>query len=287
MVHLERGDCLPGVPGTVADADAIERFVAEVAKVELHVHLVGSAALATVRTLAERSPQHGVPSDLDELRASYTFRDFTHFLEVYAAVNALVQTSADVVTLLDGLTDLLVQRVRYAEVTITPWAHVAVGLPYPEPVEGLDEGRRRAAARGVELASCFDIAAHLEPHNGAETARWAVEEPPDGLVGLGSGAPRPAPTAATLSTPSTAPGPPGCTASPTRARAREGRVGVGGAADPEGRAHRPRHPQHRHPGAGRPPRRAPDSARCLPDLERPHPGTMIDGSRASSRNVQT
>jgi aminodeoxyfutalosine deaminase len=187
-VGLVRGDSLPGVSGTVADAEAIERFVAEVPKVELHVHLVGSAALATVRTLAERSPQHGVPSDLGELRAFYTFRDFTHFLEVYAAVNALVQTSADVVTLLDGLTDdLLAQRVRYAEVTVTPWTHVAVGLPYPELVEGLDEGRRRAAARGVELAWCFDIAAHLEPHNGAETARWAVDEPPDGLVGFGLG----------------------------------------------------------------------------------------------------
>jgi len=167
---------------------AIERFVAEVPKVELHVHLVGSAALPTVRTLAERSPEHGVPTDLDELRAFYTFRDFAHFLEVYATVNALVQTSADVVTLLDGLTDdLVVQRVRYAEVTVTPWTQVAAGLPYPELVEGLDEGRRRAAARGVELAWCFDIAAHLEPGNGAETARWATEEPPYGLVAFGLG----------------------------------------------------------------------------------------------------
>jgi aminodeoxyfutalosine deaminase len=167
---------------------AIERFVAEVPKVELHVHLVGSAGLPTVQTLAQRSPELGVPTDLDELRAFYTFRDFAHFLEVYAAVNALVQTSADVVTLLDGLADdLVAQRVRYAEVTVTPWPHVAAGLPYPELVEGLDEGRRRAAARGVELAWCFDIAAHIEPGNGAETARWATDEPPDGLVGFGLG----------------------------------------------------------------------------------------------------
>jgi aminodeoxyfutalosine deaminase len=168
--------------------EAIERFVAEVPKVELHVHLVGSAALPTVLTLARRSPELGVPTEVEALRAFYAFRDFAHFLDVYAAVNRLVQTSDDVVTLVDGLTDdLLTQRVRYAEVTVTPWPHATAGLPYGALVEGLDEGRRRAAARGLELAWCFDIAGHLEPSYGAQTAAWAIDAPPDGLVSFGLG----------------------------------------------------------------------------------------------------
>jgi aminodeoxyfutalosine deaminase len=167
---------------------AVERFVAAVPKVELHVHFVGSAALPTVLKLAQRSPHLGVPTDLEALRDFYTFRDFAHFLETYAAVNALVQTSEDVVTLVDGLTDdLLAQQVRYAEVTVTPWPHVTAGLAYPELAEGLDEGRRRAATRGLALAWCFDIAGHLEPDFGAATVDWAVGQPPDGLVSLGLG----------------------------------------------------------------------------------------------------
>jgi aminodeoxyfutalosine deaminase len=162
--------------------------VAAVPKVELHVHFVGSAALPTVLTLAQRSPLVGVPTDIEALRDFYTFRDFAHFLETYAAVNALVQTSDDVLTLVDGLTDdLLAQQVRYAEVTVTPWPHVTAGLPYPELVAGLDEGRRRAAARGLQLAWCFDIAGHLEPDHGAATVAWAVDEPPEGMVSLGLG----------------------------------------------------------------------------------------------------
>jgi aminodeoxyfutalosine deaminase len=174
---------------TEAEADdVVARFVDEVPKVELHVHLVGSAALATVRTLAERSPEVGVPTGLDELRAFYEFQDFAHFLRVYSAVNSLVQTGDDVVTLVGGLADdLLTQRVRYAEVTVTPWAHVVAGLDYPDLVEGLEEGRRRAAARGLELAWCFDIPAHLEPDNGAQTAAWATDQPPDGMVSFGLG----------------------------------------------------------------------------------------------------
>jgi aminodeoxyfutalosine deaminase len=173
---------------TVPVPDAVERFIATVPKVELHVHLVGSAALPTVLTLAERAPHLGVPTEIEELQRFYEFRDFAHFLEVYMAVNALVRTGDDVLTLVNGLTDdLLAQSVRYAEVTVTPWSHVDAGVAYPEVVEGLDEGRRQAASRGLELAWCFDIPAPLEPGNGAATARWAVEEPPEGLVSFGLG----------------------------------------------------------------------------------------------------
>jgi aminodeoxyfutalosine deaminase len=175
--------------------DAVERFITAVPKVELHVHLVGATALPTVLTLAGRSPHAGVPTDPEELRDFYRFRDFAHFLDVYRSVNSLVRTSEDVVTLVDGLAaDLAAQNVRYAEVTVTPWSHEDAGLPYPALVEGLDEGRRRAASSGdgaagsgVELAWCFDIASHLEPDSGALTARWAVEKPPEGLVSFGLG----------------------------------------------------------------------------------------------------
>jgi aminodeoxyfutalosine deaminase len=97
-----------------------------------------------------------------------------------------------VVTLVDGLAaDLAAQNVRYAEVTVTPWTHADAWLPYPALVEGLDEGRRRAASAttgsAVELAWCFDIASHLEPDAGAQTAEWAVSRPPEGLVSFGLG----------------------------------------------------------------------------------------------------
>jgi aminodeoxyfutalosine deaminase len=175
--------------------DAVDRFIAAVPKVELHVHLVGATALPTVLTLARRSPESGVPTDPEALRDFYRFRDFAHFLEVYASVNALVRTSDDVVAMVDGLAaDLAAQNVRYAEVTVTPYPHAVAGLAYPALVEGLDEGRRRAAAGGagaaadpVDLAWCFDIASHMEPDSGAQTARWAVERPPEGLVSFGLG----------------------------------------------------------------------------------------------------
>jgi aminodeoxyfutalosine deaminase len=59
----------------------MSEFISGLPKAELHVHHVGSASPRIVSELAGPSPRH-VPSDLDELRRFYEFRDFTHFVEV-------------------------------------------------------------------------------------------------------------------------------------------------------------------------------------------------------------
>ena len=62
-----------------------------------------------------------MPSDPGELAEFFRFRDFGHFLEVYAAVSDLVRTAADVVAIVAGLAaDMRAQGTAYAEVTVTP-----------------------------------------------------------------------------------------------------------------------------------------------------------------------
>ena len=73
----------------------MSEFISGLPKAELHVHHVGSALPRIVSELAARHPGT-VPSDLDELRRFYEFRDFAHFIEVYLAVVALIRTPADI-----------------------------------------------------------------------------------------------------------------------------------------------------------------------------------------------
>ncbi len=47
---------------------SLRAFIHALPKVELHVHLVGSAGVDTVLALARRHPQAGVPTDREELR---------------------------------------------------------------------------------------------------------------------------------------------------------------------------------------------------------------------------
>lgn len=163
-----------------------ESFLAAVPKVELHLHLVGSASPATVAALAERQPDAGVPADVEALAELFRFRDFPHFIEVYSAVTSLITTAEDISIVIDGAAaDLARQNVPYAEMTVTPYMHTVRGTPYGAVLEGLAEGRRRARHRGVELTWIYDIPGEHGQAGAADTVRFATEDPPDGLVAFG------------------------------------------------------------------------------------------------------
>lgn len=170
--------------------ESLRAFIHALPKVELHVHLVGSAGVDTVLELARRHPHAGVPTDRDELREFFTFRDFPHFLKVYWAVQSMLTDRHDIETLVVGLADELArQNGRYAEVTVTPYNHLLDGMAGDELLAGLATGRAEAARRGVELVWCFDIPGEKGLKAAQETLAFALTERPEGLVSFGLGGP--------------------------------------------------------------------------------------------------
>lgn len=169
------------------DRRVIADFVAAVPKVELHLHLVGSASPETVLQLARRHPDGGVPTDADALARFYEFTDFPHFINVYAKVDGLVRDAADVRTLLLGLArDAAQSNVRYAEVTVTAAMHLAKGMSAAELTDALTVGRDDALREhGVALNWIFDIPAGFGAQAVEDTLAYAVEERPPGTVALG------------------------------------------------------------------------------------------------------
>jgi aminodeoxyfutalosine deaminase len=161
-------------------------FLFAVPKVDLHLHLVGSASPTTVAQLATRSPHVGVPIEPDSIRRYFEFKDFPHFIDVYTTVVALVRTSEDIADLVDGAAaDLAAQNAPYAELTVSPYGHMLAGVPYEEIVEGITVGLQRAVNRGVELGIVFDTPGEYGVI-GAETTIACIErQPPPGLIGFG------------------------------------------------------------------------------------------------------
>ncbi len=122
-------------------------FIAGLPKAELHVHHVGSASPRIVSELARRHPG-GVPTDLEELRRFFEFRDFAHFIEVYLAVVDLVRTPEDVRVLTYEVAREMAtaQSLRYAELTCTPYTSVR---PHEDGVgREVDLGRVEVIAEG-------------------------------------------------------------------------------------------------------------------------------------------
>ena len=169
----------------------LDAFLHALPKVELHVHLLGSASPSTVAALARRHAPGPVPTDPDALIRFCTFRDFAHFIEVYDQVSQLVTGPTDVVDLVVGLAaDLAAANVRYAEVTVTPATHVRAGLDPAALADALTEGRVRASRdHRVELGWIFDTAGELGPDAAWETLAWVLRHRPPGTVGFGLGGP--------------------------------------------------------------------------------------------------
>ena len=165
-------------------------FIAGLPKAELHVHHVGSASPRIVSELAARHPGI-VPTDLEELRRFYTFRDFAHFVEVYLAVVDLIKEPEDVRLLTYEIAiEMAAQNIRYAELTLTPHTSVQAGIPIEAFLEAVEDARVAAERdHGIRLRWIFDIPGELGVPSGEATADYAVDHAPDTLIGFGLGGP--------------------------------------------------------------------------------------------------
>jgi len=169
--------------------ESVQEFIAQLPKVELHVHLVGSASVETVLGLARRHPDGGVPRTAEGLGEFYEFRDFPHFIDVYDAVSRLVTEPEDVADLVRGVgRDLAPQNVRYVEMQVSPYAFRRAGLSPALITAALDAGARDALAEhGVRIAYIFDFPGQSAGAHATQTLDHALEQPPEALIGFGIG----------------------------------------------------------------------------------------------------
>jgi aminodeoxyfutalosine deaminase len=169
---------------------AIEAFIANLPKAELHVHHVGSASPAIVAELAARHPGR-VPTDPEALADYFTFTDFAHFIDLYLSVVDLVRTPEDIWTLTHGVAEELArQQVRYVELTCSPVTNVRAGVPIEAFVESIEDVRVVAERDlGLTMRWIWDIPGELGLPAGVETLRYALENGPSSLIGFGLGGP--------------------------------------------------------------------------------------------------
>ena len=163
-------------------------------KVELHCHLEGSMSVDTVRALTERHGADPTPIWPDGFPAAFSFDGFPSFAKQFFYGLALLRTGDDLATITDDLAaTLAAQNVRYAEITTTAFTHFLDrddrrGMSWTDYRDGLDEGRRRAGARGVDIGWVIDIPRDLEMPDQTVTIEYLESDrTPDGLVAIGLG----------------------------------------------------------------------------------------------------
>lgn len=165
-------------------------FIRAMPKVELHVHLEGSVAPATLLKLAQRNGVALPATTEAELREWYRFRNFAHFIEVYVALSRCLRTVDDLELLArDFLAGQAAQNIVYSEVTFTAQTHFRnYGLPFEEQLAALNRARRWAEGElGVSMGVIVDIAREVTPEAGLEVAEWVIAARDNGVVALSLG----------------------------------------------------------------------------------------------------
>jgi adenosine deaminase/aminodeoxyfutalosine deaminase len=171
----------------------IQDFIRRLPKAELHLHLEGTIAPAT---LVELSARHDtVPLTHHDAEALYRFTDFTEFIESFKAVTRRLRDPEDYeLAAWRMMEHLAAQGIVHAEV------YISVGVIYMwrnfdprcfEPIfAGLERSRERAARElGLSLYWIFDAVRHFTVEEAERVFRKAAEmrEFYPSIIGIGLG----------------------------------------------------------------------------------------------------
>ena len=137
----------------------MRRFIAELPKVELHVHLEGTLEPEMVFALAERNRVHVPFADVEALRQAYHFEDLQSFLDLYYSVTRVLRTERDFFDLTWAyLLRCREQNVLHTELFFDAQIHTDRSVPFAVVVEGIGAALSRGQSElGItsQLILCF------------------------------------------------------------------------------------------------------------------------------------
>lgn len=143
----------------MSDLDKLIRFVCDLPKAELHLHIEGSLEPEMMMTLAARNGVTLPYADLDALKAAYQFSQLQDFLDVYYQGMAVLQTEDDFFDLTWAyLKRAAADNVLHTEIFFDPQAHVERGVAFSTVINGIDRALKRGEAElGIssQLILCF------------------------------------------------------------------------------------------------------------------------------------
>ena len=163
-------------------------LLADMPKVELHVHIEGAQLPETIWDMALRNDVSLPAGSLDEWKRWYAFRDFAHFIEVYLAASRAMRTARD-------FHDMVVafhayqaaQNIVYTEAFLSASLFVDT-IPWDDLIEALRDALEKGRSEhGVEVRLIPDIARNF-PGTKERVLRFTLEGQQAGVfIGLGLG----------------------------------------------------------------------------------------------------
>ncbi|MGH2893575.1 MAG: adenosine deaminase [Solirubrobacteraceae bacterium] len=159
--------------------------VESLAKVELHVHLEGTATPELVQRLADRN-EMPLPERLLNEHGRFHYGDFLDFLRTYDVAASVIRTAEDYRDIAyEYLRDCAAEGAIYVELTASPDHARLVGLSDEEHLDGIargiDDARR---LHGIEGRILISAVRNFGVEQALAVARYAAAETHPYVVGF-------------------------------------------------------------------------------------------------------
>lgn len=153
----------------------MDSFLAQLPKVELHLHIEGTLEPELVFKLAERNGIALPYASPEELKAAYQFQNLQEFLDLYYQGTAVLKTAEDFYELAMAYFSRCDQEViLHHEIFFDPQAHLSRGIPMATMLEGLLGAQQDAQIRyGASGGLILSLLRHLPESDGLEALRQA------------------------------------------------------------------------------------------------------------------
>ena len=137
-------------------SDTVEKFIVQMPKVELHVHLEGSVQPQTLLKLANRHNVALPANNLESLHDWHTFRDFNHFLDIYMAISGCLRTGEDIELIArEFLIGQAEQNIIYSEATFTHYNQYITNVNIDNIMPSACQGRFRKWSYVKSKSTCL------------------------------------------------------------------------------------------------------------------------------------
>ena len=173
-------------------ANTLDSFIADLPKVELHVHLEGSVRPETLRELSNRKRRLEKETDdwiKERHGQSFRYGNFQSFLQAFKLLALLLESPADYALATTRLLEwLAAQNVRYAEITLSAGVVLWKKQSLEAVFDAISDASSEAQARlGVQVNWIFDAVRQFGIDHAREVLKWAGRFRSRGVVAFGIG----------------------------------------------------------------------------------------------------
>lgn len=164
----------------------LERYIQNIPKAELHVHIEGTFEPELMFEIAKRNNIELKYATVQDIKESYQFNNLQEFLDIYyAGANVLINEEDFYDLTMAYLKRAHEDNVVHTEIFFDPQTHTARGISFDTVINGLVSAQEDAKEQfGISSALIMCFLRHLCEESAFETLEMAIPHK-DKIVGVG------------------------------------------------------------------------------------------------------